>query len=62
MGEFTWACPNYLELLLPLQMVEDKGLLLYTLANIHTGPQVQIAGSEDFSPSKAEMITCDGPH
>ena len=62
MGESTWACPNYSELLLPLQTVEDKGLLLYTLANIRIGPQVQIAGSEDFSPPRAEMITCDGPH
>ena len=50
MGEFTWACPNYLELLLPLQRAEDKGLLLYTLANLCVVPQVHIAGSEDFSP------------
>lgn len=59
MGEFTWACPNYLELLLPLQRVEDKGLLLYTLANLCVVPQVHIAGSEDFS-LQWTTLTCYG--
>lgn len=66
MGEFTWACPNYSELLLPLQMVEDKGLLLYTLANTHwpTSPDCWV---RRFQPLKGwndnmwwATLTCYG--